>query len=169
MFKSIFLVAWLVMGVCMFARAEAPTKAEISMAGGTIKTLAKAYIVTANLDQLKNSIIEKLNKLGPERYRQKYAAYYAVIRELPARLKSRYGITENMTREHLTRTVLSLNKAGIYELIEAIPDRVIAQEVKSYFDKDDPELKDKNFLEKVQMVWRDILGDMAHRTSADRP
>jgi hypothetical protein len=159
----IFLIACCILAAHATVRADEPTPFEAAMAGGTIKTLARAFIATMNLDDVKSNAVEKLNRMGPEHYRWQYGQYYKVIKDLPPRLKRRYGVVEDMPKAQLVRNILSLDKKQFYEIVEAIPDATIAREIKNDARSGGAGAKGKDFMGQIQAVWQEIAGDMTRK------
>lgn len=145
------------------AFAAEPSAAQAAVAGSTVKTLARAFVAAANLDEVKNNTIVKMGRMSPVTYRKQYAKHYQVLKDLPAGLKKKYGIVEDLSRVEMIKIIRSLDKKQVYTIIEAIPNVTIAREVEAYFHKEGKDAPEMSFTEKVQALWQDIVVDMSQK------
>ncbi|PIU83702.1 MAG: hypothetical protein COS68_02655 [Elusimicrobia bacterium CG06_land_8_20_14_3_00_38_11] len=95
--------------------------------GFTFKTLSKSYLAAADINKLKKNGINKLLKMSDEKFRKRYAEVYAVIKDLPPPVRTKYGLTEKMTKKQAIKSLAGLDKKQIYEIINAVPNSVIAE------------------------------------------
>ncbi|MBF0331836.1 MAG: hypothetical protein HQL17_07850 [Candidatus Omnitrophica bacterium] len=160
------IALYFIFGAAGVVRAAEPVSAQTVLAGSTAKTLARAFIATANIEDVKNNSIEKLNRMGPANYGKQYAKYYRVIKDLPAALKTKYGFTQDLPKAKMIKIIRSLDKKQFYTIIEAVPNATIARVAGAYFNDGNPAVKDKSFIERVQMGWAEIMGDMASKPPA---
>jgi Mg/Co/Ni transporter MgtE len=98
-----------------------------------------------------------MNKMSDEKFNKRYARVYRVIRYMPDKLKSEYGIAENMSREQVIKNINSLDKDRMYEIVDAIPDTAIANEFKRYLDRKKQDIAKSNTFEQVNRFWSDML------------
>ena len=137
--------------------------AEVSMGekiiGLTFKSLAKAYVVTLNINKFKEKYINKLERMEEEKFRTRYAKVYESIKELPPHLKATYGITEHMAKEEAIRNIESLEKKKAYEVINAIPDKLIAKLFKQHLSEKKEEIQrgKKNIVKQIKQLWSKII------------
>lgn len=97
--------------------------------GSFVKTFAKTYIATCNLEKFKEKNIKKIRKMDEAKFQRVYGkVYQEVMIDLPQSLKMTWGISENMTREKAIAQLKSFtNKKQIYKLINSIPNQMIAK------------------------------------------
>jgi len=125
--------------------------------GSTFKTLAKGFVVVMDIDKFKKDNISQINKLRPDKYKRKYAKVYEALKELPPNLKTKYGIIEDMPREQLIKGIELFNKKKIYEMIDLIPNTIIAKEFKRYLNKKKQGIQESNIVKQVNEFWNKIL------------
>ena len=140
--------------------AQEKVSGEDKMIGATFKGLAKAYIAVTDIDKLKKDKIDELNTMDTEKFQKRYARIYVIIKDWPSALKSKYTITEAMTKDQAIKNIASLNKAAIYEMIDSTPDAIIAARYRQYLaegKQEAPGTQKTGLAEQVTMVWNRIL------------
>ncbi|MCR4338154.1 MAG: hypothetical protein NUV91_10155 [Candidatus Omnitrophica bacterium] len=158
--KQIFVMMVLILCFSRAAFAQPKASNEDKIISATFKTLAKAFVATTDIEKLKKKNIDKLNKMDEEKFKKKYAETYKIIKDLPAPLKTRYGIIDKMTKEHAVRNIHSLDKKKTYEIIDAIPDAIIAREFKESLEKEKEQMKNSNVVEQIQKSWNRMISEM---------
>lgn len=123
----------------------------------TFKTLAKAFVATADVGKLKQENIRKIDNMDEAKFRKQYAKVYVVIKELPPQLKLDYGVSEKMTKEQVVNDIKSLNKASIYKLIDGIPDAFIVSEFKRHLINSKQKIQRKNLANQVGKIWNKMI------------
>ncbi|NTV29811.1 MAG: hypothetical protein HGA80_07010 [Candidatus Omnitrophica bacterium] len=144
------------------AGAEVRSSVQDRLASATLKSLSKAYLATADLEELKTRNITKLKAMDEEEYQERYALAYDTLKDLPDDLKQRYAITEHMTREQALAQISALDKQQIYEAIDQVPDELVARKLQEYFQQEDADNKDKNknILSRVGDLWKEVTGEL---------
>jgi len=154
------VILLLITGLCfqsyLFAQEKVGT--EDKVIGSTFKILAKAFILMADMDKLKKNNIEKLNKMGEEKFEKRYAKVYEVIKDLPSELKVSHGITEDMSKEQAIKNIASFDKKSIYETIDSVPDKIIATQFRQYLNEKKQEIQKSNLLEQINKFWSKMIG-----------
>lgn len=155
--KQIILI--LILSLCFqsFIFGEEKVGVGDKIVGSTFKTLAKAFVVTTDINKLKKNNIDKLNKMNEEKFKKRYAEVYKVIKDLPAKLKVSYGITKTITKEQIIKDIESLNKKNIYEIIDSIPDAIIAKQFKQYLSEKKQEIQKSNAVEQINKFWNKMI------------
>lgn len=125
--------------------------------GSTFKVLAKGFVAVMDIDKFKKDNISQINKLRPDKYKRKYAKVYEALKELPSNLKIKHGIIEDMSREQLIRKIELLDKKKIYELINSIPNTLIAKEFKKYLNEKKQGIQESNIVKQVNEFWNKVL------------
>ncbi len=146
--------------------AEVRSSVEDKMISSTIKSLAKAYVATADIEKLKKKNIERIRKMDAARFRQQYDDAYETLKDLPHKLKVRYSIKETMTKEQAIANIVSLDKKTIYETIDAVPDAIVAEQVRLRLKKDKPDGKPATLMEKVGAVWNSLVKKISREDEA---
>jgi hypothetical protein len=105
--------------------------------GSFVKTFAKTYVATHNLEKFKEKNIRKLRKMDEAKFQRVYKKIYSeMMVDLPQHLKDMYGVTEDMTREKaIARINLFKNKRQIYKMINSVPNKMIARHFKNHKDE----------------------------------
>ena len=138
---------------------------EAKIIGETFKALARAYVATADITQLKDGGVERIEIMREARFHKKYAEIYKVVKELPPQIRSENGITEEMTKPHAIRIVRALDKKRLYEIIDNIPDSVIAEEFHERTAKNPEGVKGEDLLLKVSKAWNALVMKMNKKTT----
>lgn len=150
---TLFFVCFYV--ISAFAQPPAP-KWDEKIIGSTFKTLAKGFTVAADIQKLKEGNIRKLNQMSQDKFNRRYDQVYPVLKELPIELKTAYGVTGQMSKEQAIRNTASLDKKKIMQLIDAVPDRVIAQLFKDYLRQAKENIAGSNLVMQVKKTWQKI-------------
>lgn len=159
MFFVVFLLAGALVslgGVSVFAAG--PTVVEARVVGSTFKTMAKAYVAASNLGDLRAKGVHRIKIMREDHYRKRYAQVYAVLSELPLKLLLKYGVTRDLTKAGAVTVIGSLEKKDLYEIIDAVPDAVIAREFRKTFEDDSSREGKLSVAERVKQTWADITG-----------
>jgi len=153
------IILLLILNLCFqsFIFAQEQVSVEDRIAGSTFKTLAKAFVVIVDINKLKKNNIDKLNKMNEDKFKKRYAGVYKIIKYLPAELKVRYGIIEGITKEQVIKNIESLDKKKIYEMIDSIPDAIIANQFKLYLSEKKQAIQKSNAVEQINKFWNKII------------
>ncbi len=105
--------------------------------GTFVKSFAKSYIATHNLEKFKEKNIKKLLKMDEAKFQRVYSKIYKeMMIDVPQHLKDMWGVRENMTREKAIERLKSFtSKKQIYQLINSIPNQMIAKHFKKHKDE----------------------------------
>ena len=136
--KLILTLIFLSLTVNGFAKEQGLAKQRETLkekfVGTFVKTFAKSYVATHNLDKFKEKNIKKLLKMDEAKFQRVYTKIYKeMMVDLPQSLKDAYGVSENMTREKaIARIKEFASKKQIYTMINAVPNKMIAQHFKKH-------------------------------------
>jgi hypothetical protein len=136
--KLILILLFLSLSANVFADEPAPARPRETLKekliGGFVKTFAKTYVATHNLERFKEKNIKKVLKMDEAKFQRVYGKIYKeMIVDAPQHLKDLWGIEEHMTREKvITRLNSFTNKKQIYAVINSVPNKMIAQHFKKY-------------------------------------
>ena len=158
MLNKIILVLIINLSIQGFAFAQEKVRVEDRMIGSAFKALAKAFVMAVDIDRLKKDNADKLKKMNEAKFNKKYAAAFKVIKDLPPKLKADYGITESMTKERAIQNIESLDKKKVYEMIDSIPDEIIAGQFKQYLREKKEEIEKSGIVEQINKFWNKIIG-----------
>ena len=102
--------------------------------GSFVKTFAKSYVATHNLEKFKQKNIKKVLKMDEAKFQRVYGKIYReMIVDVPQSLKDMWGVSEDMTREKAIARLNSFtNKKQIYKIINSVPNKMIALHFKKY-------------------------------------
>jgi hypothetical protein len=138
------------------ALAAEPVTVQERFVGGTFKTMAKAYIATADIRQLKDKNIDRIENMRDDWFDKKYAEVYKVIKDLPLKLRTKYGIKDNMTKAQVIAVIRSLDKKQIYEIIDQVPDPMISEQFNAQFSQKDGNAKE-GLTDRIGKIWEDVV------------
>ena len=153
MFRKLCLAVIILASGCGGVWAADQDGIDVRFIGGTFKTLARGYVATVNMEKFKADKIARIERMRPEWFGKKYAEVYEVLRTLPADLRERYGLTTQMRQEQAVRTIRTLDKKKLYELIDQVPDRVIAEQFRLQIQRNDDQAN-VPLRDKIARVWQ---------------
>ncbi len=136
--KLIFTLIFLSLTLNCFAKVPATVKQRETLKdkfiGTLVKAFAKSYVAATNLQKFKEKNIKKILKMDEAKFQRVYGKIYKeMIVDLPQSLKESYGVREKMTREDVIAKINSFtNKKQIYNMINAIPNKMIAKHYKTH-------------------------------------
>jgi hypothetical protein len=154
--KIIFLLLFVAVFQKSIFAAEKTSLGD-KVTGATFKSIAKAYITVVDFEKLKKANIERIKGMDEEKFKKRYAKSYRVISELPQKVKTTYGIDEYMSKQQAIRKINSMNQKKMCEIIDSIPEEVIAKYFKEYISTSKQNIKDSTFLEQVRSFWERIV------------
>lgn len=116
------------------------------LVGSMVKTFAKTYVATNNLQKFKEKNIKKILKMDEAKFQRVYGKIYnEMIKDLPQSIKDEYGIKEHMTREMAIAQINAFtSKQQVYKMINAIPNRMIALHYAKHRNEFNKSIKNKN-------------------------
>jgi hypothetical protein len=100
--------------------------------GGTIKNLAKIYIITSNLPKIKAKYVKKITNMREEKFQKNYRKFYIVFEHLPPAIKQGYDFTPNTSRAELILAINHVSKKDLISIINKIPSEMITRQAKRY-------------------------------------
>ena len=124
---------------------------------GTIKTLAKIFVQTTDLDKVKTKQIKALSRLKEAKFQKQYTEIYIVLKDVPPELLRHYGMIEHMSKQEAIEEIQRIEKSDLIELINKIPDQVIVKYVKDSLRQKACQLKDKIFLQQIDSLWNKFI------------
>lgn len=134
-------------------RAEDKSLVDSQMVGmvNTVKFMAKAYIMSADLDKIKTKNIDKIKQISDAEFKQNYALAYSYIgqSQMPA------GFKANMSKKQVIAVIRSLNKEKISKMIDEIDSDFIATELRKQMAANGKNGEKFN-MQAVTKVWADI-------------
>ncbi len=144
--------------LCLYVKAWAGEDVSLQdrMVGGTFKTMAKAYIATADVQVLKEKNIKRIEIMREDWFERQYADVYKVIKDLPPRIKDKYRIKAGMTKAEAVTVIRSLDKRQINTIIDAIPDPVIAGQFNEQWRSEGDGTKG-DLMGRIQMIWGKVM------------
>jgi hypothetical protein len=153
--KFIYVLAF---SLCFqgFAVAAEKVTVQEKVVGGTFKTMAKAYIATADIRQLKDKNIKRVESMRNDWFAKKYAEVYKVIKDLPPQLRTKYGVKENMTKARVVAVIRSLDKKQIYEIIDQVPDPMISQQFNAQFASKEGQSQE-GLTDRIRGIWDKVV------------
>ena len=122
----------------------------------TVKTLAKAFVQTVDLEKFKAKHIRSLSKMTEEKFQKRYVEIYDVLKDIPAELRVKYGVTEHLDRTEAVKNIGHLDKTDLVQIINGIPDQAVIKHVKIYIKKNVDQAKDQIFLQQIDSLWKKI-------------
>lgn len=137
--------------------ADAGPGVEARIVGPAFKTLAKAYVATANLKEVRSKSAARVQSMREDHFRKRYAQVYAVLNKLPVKMLMKYGVTQSLGKEQAVAVIRGLEKKDLYEIVDAVPDEVIAQEFRKTFENDDPQGGAPSLMTRVKETWGEII------------
>jgi len=160
--RVILFSAILFLAISIYYQSYALAPQEVNfterIVGTAFKNLAKAFVLVADLNKLKENNIAKLKRMDQDKFRKRYAEVYRVIKYLPDKIKHSYRITEAMTINEAIADIGLLDEKRIYEIIDSIPDAAIAGQFRQYLEARKHQLQGSNLNEQIGKIWNAIIG-----------
>jgi hypothetical protein len=153
--RIIMVLAFILCFQGLVLAADNPTVRD-RVVGGTFKTMAKAYIATADIGKLKNSNIRRIESMRPDWFNKQYAEVYTVIKDLPPKLRKKYGVRPGMTKAEAITIIRSLDKKQIYAIIDQVPDPMINEQFNAQFSGKDNDA-DTGLMDRVGIIWGRVV------------
>lgn len=151
-----WIAAFLAVILCFQGFAFAQDKESVNdrIIGAAFKALAKTFVLTADMDKLKRDNIVKIRNMDEAKFKKRYTRVYAAIKGLPEKVKITYGISDVMDKKQAVRNIESLDKKKACEIIDAVPDALIAKEFLRYISNKKGQTRQTNVTEQVSIFWK---------------
>lgn len=159
---SISLLAFFLSCSSLFAAEAASPAMHERLIGATIKNLAKAYVIVADIDKLRKTNVEKLEGMNDDAFKKRYLRIFELFRDLPKNVKKMYGVSEITTRAEAITLVKTWDKAKIRSFIDTLPDKVITKHFKSYLKRRREALNNSSIVQQAHAFWEKIKREIEH-------
>lgn len=166
MVSRIILTSVIALTMCGTGFAEEKTGTQAKLVGGTFKTLAKAYVTTANIEQLKEKNIKRIESMKESWFRMRYAEVWDVVQRMPEKTRKKYNVTAGMTKSEAVDLIRSMDKKKICEIIDQAPDQVIYDEFRKELAKNGKS-SEGNVMTRVSEIWNDIVGKINKKQTSN--
>ncbi|MFA6142047.1 MAG: hypothetical protein WC738_01985 [Candidatus Omnitrophota bacterium] len=154
----LFVVAVLFPAGHIFAKENSTVGNRI---GPAFKALAKAFVARADVDKLKRINIDKLDKMSEEKFKREYAEAYRIIKYLPFYLRTTYKVSDTMTKWQAIRDIKSLDKKKLCEVIDSIPNTIIAREFEQYLNKERQNMRRGNIVAQINKCFNRAVAELS--------
>lgn len=134
------------------AKAEQVKAADAQMVGmiNTLKFMAKAFIMSADIEKYKTKYIAQINEISDEQFKSDYAIAYSYIKQSDYKM----GFKENMSKNQLISLIKSLNKEKLCKMIDEVDSSYIEKEINKQLAMNN---KEGQFdMKSITNVWNDI-------------
>lgn len=144
-------------GKSSYASVEKAEKTTLTdnIIGSAFKSLAKAFIATADIEKIKKNNAEKLKKMDEARFRKRYEKVYNIIKDC-ASLTEAYGLDKDLTKQQAIEKINSLDKKGACKIVDSVPNSLIANQFKLYLNEKKQEIEKSNLSLQIQRLWKKI-------------
>jgi len=163
--KIIFAIVFILSPVVCFAQGNGSWDEVVI--GTSFKTLAKAFVATADIQKIKKANIEKLEGMDEAKFRQRYVEAYAIVKDLPGDIKKEYGVTETMSRHQAIENMQVLDKPRMYALIDSMPNEAIARQFRQYLSQRQGSDEGRDLVTQVRSFWAKIKAKAGLRGRKD--
>lgn len=119
--------------------------------GSTFKTLAKAFVSAADIEQIKKDNIEKIRRMDEAKFRRRYAKIYDTIKDCPF-LKGLLG-EERQDKQGIVNKIKSLDKKRIFEVLDSVPNAFIAGQFKLYLKEKKDRMQTTDVAVQIRKLW----------------
>ena len=125
----------------------------------TIKTLAKGFVQTMDVEKMKAKQTQAILKMDDVKFHKRFIEISDVLKDLPPDLRAQYGFKENMTQEDVVTKIQNLDKKTLITMINGVPDQLIIKQLKVYLRQTAYQVKDfdQNFLNQMNSLWKKIM------------
>jgi hypothetical protein len=128
------------------------TAAEDAVIAALLKTFASAYVTAVDIKKLKEKQISRLELMKEDDFQAEYERVFAVIRQCP-QFKKKFGLYEGMSREELIARIISFDRKQICDIINSIPDNVLAGQFREYLSETGEGGSKTGITQQVTSVW----------------
>ena len=129
-------------------KADGNFKLNERLIGFTFRNMARAFVLTQDLDKTKSDLVGKISKMNEEKFYSFYYDFYEHVYDLQF-LVNKYKLCEDMPRDEVIKAIKSLDKNVLYEVIDNIPDKIITREFNRYMRYAKKDGEDMNKLEQL--------------------
>lgn len=156
-------VLLLVLGLLWPGRLNAqpaPTFEE-RMISSVLKNLARAYTAVADIDKIKKENVTRLRRMDEGKFKKKYAAVYDAIKDMPASIKEKYFLSENMSKDDAIMAIYLLDKKRLYEIIDAAPDTMLARIFKQHLARTKEKFDSSDIVVHIRKFWDNLAKSLS--------
>lgn len=154
----LLLIAGLYFNVYAFGQEE--PRMEDRLISSTFKTLGKTFVLMSDIKKLKKDNIAKLSNMDDDKFRMRYAKVYEIVKALPDNLRSRYKISEDMPKEQAIRDIRSLDKDKLYQIIDSVPDKIIADQFRLRLRYRKQNGQKESLITQIYKYWNELMNKM---------
>lgn len=142
------------------ALAAEKTDLTDNIIGSTFKILAKTFISTADIERIKKDNIERITRMDETKFRHRYAKIYSIIEKCPS-LRAYCGLEKEATKQQITGKIKSLDKKMAYEVIDLIPNSLIASQLRAYFNEKKEQVRASKITSQIQSAWDRMISKIS--------
>lgn len=125
--------------------------------GSTVKLMAKAYVLAADVEKLKRKHIAQIREMDDDTFYASYANTLGVIAESPEICRS-LAFVRPITREQVIERIAALDKKRLCGMVDAIPDAVIARRFKRFMARRMDEMRTMDPVKRIRYAWNSLVG-----------
>lgn len=137
------------------AHAGQKLNVQDQLIASSLKTTAKAYVVSMDLEKVKQKHLVPISRMNEAEFKARYFEMFEIIRRSP-RLWNEFGIRPEMTPDQASAKISKLSKKQICGIIDAIDDAAVAAKFHEYLDNRNQGVDNENILDQVKRVWESV-------------
>lgn len=118
----------------------------------TFKLLAKAFIRAVDIDKLKQSSVDRIDKMTEAKFQKQYTRVYLTVGRIEF-LRKHYGISKDMTKAKVKEKIKLLDKSKIYAIIDAVPDEIIVEQFRQFLSETKDNAEKTSIAEEIHRFW----------------
>ncbi|MFH1691069.1 MAG: hypothetical protein ABIC68_00655 [Candidatus Omnitrophota bacterium] len=124
--------------------------------GTTFKMLAKSFVRVMDIEKLKRNNIAKIEKMNEGKFEKRRAKIYSFTKDLPPDIRERFAISQDVSRQEVVAQIRMMDKRAIYEIINKMPDQVIAGYFRQEISKGKESLAKSSAVGQIKKFWSKV-------------
>jgi hypothetical protein len=159
--KTIVIVLLVTLFFPRFLLADTAPTLEDKAISSVLKNLARAFTAMADLDRLKKDNIAKIKRMDEEKFRKRCNNICNALKDMPGEIKNKYKISREMSKEEVIKEIQSLDKKEINLIIDAAPDKMLADMFKQHLARAKQKIQSSNLVVQVSKFWDNLVKNMS--------
>jgi len=160
--KSILILA-LLEGLLFqdYSYAATEPAADQQIISAVLKSLARAFIATADIEKIKRENIAKIERMRQDKFEVRRAKIMQAVKDMPAPIKEKYLLSENMSKDDAITAIYLLDKKRLYEIIDAAPDVMLARLFKEHVSRTSQQIQSSQLAIQIRKFWDNLIRNTA--------
>ena len=158
--KNMLILALLagLLSPCYLHAATEPA-VDQQIISAVLKSLARAFIATADIEKIKRENIAKIERMRQDKFEVRRAKIMQAVKDMPAPIKEKYLLSENMSKDDAIMAIYLLDKKRLYEIIDAAPDAMLARLFKEHVSRTSQQIQSSQLAVQIRKIWDNFINN----------